>query len=227
MTHAHVWQALWCGGLFSGIESHHVVAPDAPVTVRVRVKATYGGGDFNSGSLCIVVLVIDADTFLYFTCVLIPHNRKSVYKRRMISQLAVMSTEVSCGQVWCHRQITHHFCSTWMETLQKGVCLCCVLYIDGHRCSPNKDGHFKNVWNFEKCSNVLKRGNVGVQRRERESYRWWSSMTFDSISILVCNHLDSTDTAVKLFACDALLFYLDFSHKLDTKSLRYWPCLRW
>lgn len=85
--------------MFSGIESHHAVAPSAPVTARV--KATYGGRDFHSWSLCIMVLVISADTFLYFTCVLIPHNRKSVYIRKMIIRpVKAAGGDVSRSQLW-------------------------------------------------------------------------------------------------------------------------------
>lgn len=47
------------------------------------------------------------------------------------------------------------------------LCFCILTQLESHRCSPNKDGHFKDiVLNFEKCSNVLKRGNVGVLRHE-------------------------------------------------------------
>lgn len=149
MTHALVWQAprcspwlgnggtvahhsvSWRGWLFSGIEAHHAVAPSTPVTVRVKV--TYGGRDFNSRSLCIMALVV-----LYFTCVLIPHDRRSVHIRKMIIRpVKAAGGDVNRSQLWsslmswwCHRERTHHFCSTWMETLQKGVCLCGVLYID-------------------------------------------------------------------------------------------------
>lgn len=63
-----------------------------------------------------------------------------------------MSTEVSCGQVWCHGDVIVrvHIISAPLEwelfKKEFAYAVFCILtQLDSHRCSPNKDGHFKNV----------------------------------------------------------------------------------
>lgn len=159
-----------------------------------------------------MALVINAGSFLYFTRVRIAHSRKSGHIRKMmIGPVKAVGGDVNRSQLWsslmswwCHCESTHHFCSTRMETLQKGVCLCCVLCTDTQGATDVKH-QIRMVILKVLCwvsGNVVTCWKAGTQAykdmttdhfetdqlMERESYRWWSSMTFDNINASVCNH---------------------------------------